>query len=125
MLKRVVDHADGWLPNRIAPSDLEKARRELDRRVAEAGRDAKAITISVYGQEPRKDLACSLLDAGADRVVVRATHVETEAEWARSSSAWPQPFSDPDVVPADEDVAMQCRKESASMLQHDRAACAR
>jgi probable F420-dependent oxidoreductase len=80
VLKRVVDHADGWLPNRITPAELEKARKELDRLADEAGRDPKAITISVYGQEPRKDLVRSLLDAGADRVVVRATHVETEAE---------------------------------------------
>jgi hypothetical protein len=35
------------------------------------------ITITVYGQEPTKNV---LRPAGADRVVVRATHVETEAE---------------------------------------------
>jgi peptidyl-tRNA hydrolase len=68
------------VPNRITPPDLEKARKQLDRLAAQVGRDPKAITISVYGQEPRKDLVRSLLDAGADRVVVRATHVETEAE---------------------------------------------
>jgi hypothetical protein len=47
---------------------------------AEAGRDPNSITIPVYGQEPKKDIVRQLLDAGADRVVVRATHVETEAE---------------------------------------------
>ena len=76
----IVDHTDGWLRNRLTPADLEKARKELDRLAAEAGRDPKSITISVYGQEPRKDVVRPLLDAGADRVVVRATHVETEAE---------------------------------------------
>jgi probable F420-dependent oxidoreductase len=80
VLRRIVDHADGWLPNRVTPADLEKARRELDRLAAEAGRDPKSITISVYGQEPKKDVVRPLFDAGADRVVVRATHVETEAE---------------------------------------------
>lgn len=80
VLKRVVDHADGWLPNRITPGELEKARKELDRLAAGIGRDPKAISISVYGQEPRKELVRSLLDAGADRVVVRPAHVETEAE---------------------------------------------
>ena len=80
VLKRVVDHADGWLPNRITPIDLEKARKELDRLAADAGRDPKLITITVYGQEPTKDVVRPLLDAGADRVVVRAMHVETEAE---------------------------------------------
>src|ERR1700676_3793788 len=28
VLKRIVDHADGWLPNRLTPADLEKARKE-------------------------------------------------------------------------------------------------
>ena len=80
VLKRVVDHADGWLPNRIGPADLEKARKELDRLAAAAGRKPESITISVYGQEPKKEIVRPLFDAGADRVVVRATHVETEAE---------------------------------------------
>jgi hypothetical protein len=31
-------------------------------------------------QEPKKEIVRPLFDAGADRVVVRATHVETEAE---------------------------------------------
>jgi probable F420-dependent oxidoreductase len=80
VFRRVVDHANGWLPNRITPADLEKARKELDRLAADAGRDPKSITITVYGQEPTKDVVRPLLHAGADRVVVRATHVETEAE---------------------------------------------
>lgn len=80
VLQRVVEHADGWLPNRITPADLEKARRELDRLATAAGRDPRRITISVYGQEPRREIVRPLLDAGADRVVVRAIHVETEAE---------------------------------------------
>jgi len=80
VLQRVVDHADGWLPNRVTPQALEAARRELDSLASAAGRDPGAITISVYGQEPDRTLVRSLLDAGADRVVVRPQHVETEAE---------------------------------------------
>jgi alkanesulfonate monooxygenase SsuD/methylene tetrahydromethanopterin reductase-like flavin-dependent oxidoreductase (luciferase family) len=80
VFKRVVDHANGWLPNRITPPDLERARREIDRLAAEVGRDPKSITITVYGQEPNKDVVRPLFDAGADRVVVRSTHAETEAE---------------------------------------------
>jgi probable F420-dependent oxidoreductase len=80
VLKRIVDHADGWLPNRVTPADLEKARKELDRLATVAGRDPRSITISVYGQEPRRDIVRPLFDAGADRVIVRGTHVETEAE---------------------------------------------
>src|SRR5262249_14407902 len=80
VLKRIVEHADGWLPNRVTPADLEKARKELDRLAAAPGRHPKAITISVYGQEPKKEVVRPLFDAGADRRVVRAPHVETEAE---------------------------------------------
>jgi probable F420-dependent oxidoreductase len=80
VLTRVVGHADGWLPNRITPAELERARKELDRLAAEAGRAPQSIGISVYGQEPRKETVRPLFDAGADRVVVRSAHVATEAE---------------------------------------------
>ncbi len=80
VLRRVVDHGDGWLPNRVTPAELEDARKQLDTMATDAGRDPKSITITVYGQEPDRDLLHSLLDAGADRVVVRPEYVETEAE---------------------------------------------
>lgn len=80
VLKRIVAHADGWLPNRITPGDLEVRRRELDELARAAGRDPESITISVYGQQPDPALVRSLIDAGAYRVVVRPNHVDTEAE---------------------------------------------
>jgi hypothetical protein len=46
----------------------------------EAGRDPRSIGISVYGQLPDRAVVQSFLNAGADRVVVRPEHVETEAE---------------------------------------------
>jgi len=80
VLRRVVAHADGWLPNRVTPADVEESRKKLDAMAAEAGRNPKSITISVYGQLPEHDVVHSLLNAGADRVVVRPEHVETEKE---------------------------------------------
>ena len=80
VLRRVVAHADGWLPNRVTPADVEESRKKLDAMAAEAGPDPKSITISVYGQLPEHDVVHSLLSAGADRVVVRPEHVETEKE---------------------------------------------
>ena len=80
VLRRVVAHADGWLPNRVTPAEVEESRKKLDAMAAEAGRDPKSITISVYGQLPERDIVHSLLNAGADRVVVRPEHVETEKE---------------------------------------------
>ena len=44
------------------------------------GRDPRSISISVYGQLPDRTVVQSFLNAGADRVVVRPEHVETEAE---------------------------------------------
>jgi len=80
VLRRVVAHADGWLPNRITPAEVETSRGTLDALAKEVGRDPRSITISVYGQPPDRTLVQSLLNAGADRVVVRPEHVETEAE---------------------------------------------
>jgi len=80
VLRRIVTHADGWLPNRVTPTEVEESRKKLDAMAAEAGRDPKSITISVYGQLPERGIVHSLLNAGADRVVVRPEHVETEKE---------------------------------------------
>jgi len=80
VLRRIVDHGDGWLPNRVTPAELESSRRRLDTMATEAGRDPASITISVYGQAPDPTLVKSLFAAGADRVIVRAEHVATEAE---------------------------------------------
>jgi probable F420-dependent oxidoreductase len=80
VLRRIIAHADGWLPNRITPAEVEEGRAKLDAMAAEAGRDPKSITISVFGQAPDRDLVQSFLNAGADRVIVRPEHVETETE---------------------------------------------
>ena len=80
VLQRVVEHGDGWMPNRVTPAELEDARRQLDTLAGAAGRDPKSITITVYGQAADRAAFRSLLDAGADRVVVRPEFVETEAE---------------------------------------------
>ena len=80
VLKRIVAHADGWLPNRITPAELKDKRAELDDLATAAGRDPASIEISIFGQEPDPDLINALFEAGAARVVVRPQHVETEAE---------------------------------------------
>ena len=80
VIERIIAHADGWLPNRITIEELKDKRAEIDARATAAGRDPKAIEISIFGQEPDPDLIRSLLEAGASRVVVRPNHVETEAE---------------------------------------------
>ena len=83
VLRRIVTHGDGWLPNRITPAEVEDSRKQLDAMAEEAGRDPKSITISVYGQPADRDLVQSYLNAGADRVVVRPDHVANEYEMGR------------------------------------------
>ena len=83
VLRRIVTHADGWLPNRITPAEVEDSRKRLDAMAEEAGRDPKSITISVYGQPADNDLVQSYLNAGADRVVVRPDHVANDYEMGK------------------------------------------
>ena len=83
VLRRIVSHADGWLPNRITPAEVEDSRKRLDAMAEEAGRDPKSITISVYGQPADNDLVQSYLNAGADRVVVRPDHVANDYEMGK------------------------------------------
>ena len=71
VLKRVVAWGDGWLPNRITPEEVKASRAILDELAVTAGRDPKSIEISISGQSPDRDLITSLLDAGANRVLVR------------------------------------------------------
>ena len=83
VLRRVVSWGDGWMPNRITPAELEKSRQILDTLAAERGRDPASLTISVYGQPADRDLIQSLLNAGADRVVVRPEFARDEEEMGR------------------------------------------
>ena len=83
VLRRIVAHADGWLPNRITPAEVEDSRKRLDAMAEEAGRDPKSITISVYGQPADNELVQSYLNAGADRVVVRPDHVANDYEMGK------------------------------------------
>ena len=80
VLKRIVAHADGWLPNRVSAQDIENSRKKLEALCAEAGRDPSSIEIVIYGQAPDKAELQALVDAGADSVVVKPEWVETEAE---------------------------------------------
>ena len=80
VLERVVAWGDGWLPNRITPEQLRERRATLDKLAKDAGRNPSTISISVYGQPADRDLIKRLLDAGANRVVVRPETKKTEAE---------------------------------------------
>lgn len=80
VLRRTALWGDGWLPNRATPAQVEEGRKVLDSLAAELGRDSGSLSITVYGQAPERELVRSLLDAGADRVVVRPQNCETEEQ---------------------------------------------
>ena len=82
VLRRIARWADGWLPNRATPGQIEESRLVLDTLAAERGRDPASLTISVFGQPTgtNRDQVQAFLDAGADGVSVWPSHCETEAE---------------------------------------------
>lgn len=80
VLKRIVAHADGWLPNRVTPAEIESSRKEIAKLCGEAGRDPNEIQIVIYGQDADRAHVKSLLDAGADSVILKPDWVETEKE---------------------------------------------
>ncbi len=80
VLQRVARYADGWLPNRITPQQVEASRKRLDALTTEQGRDPASVSISVFGQPPdtTREQVDAFLNAGAVRVAVWPTHCETE-----------------------------------------------
>ena len=77
VFRRVVEYGDGWMPNRVSPEDVAKGRATLDELASAAGRDPASIQITVFGQQPDRDLLKRFEEAGADRVTIR---LETAAE---------------------------------------------
>jgi probable F420-dependent oxidoreductase len=81
VLQRVVAWGDGWLPTgAIMPERVRESRATLDALARDAGRDPKSISISVHGQSADRELITRLLDAGANRVVIRPATMQTDAE---------------------------------------------
>jgi probable F420-dependent oxidoreductase len=80
VLQRVASYADGWLPTRTTPGQVEASRKRLDALAAERGRDPASVTISVFGQPPEttREQVDAFLNAGAVRVAVWAHHCESE-----------------------------------------------
>ncbi len=77
VFSRVVEWGDGWMPNRVTPEHIEAGRQTLNELANAADRDPASISISVFGQPSDQALVSELLDAGADRVMIR---VETANE---------------------------------------------
>ena len=70
VLRRVVAHADGWMPVRATPEEVRAARATLDELAESAGRDPKSIEICISGAADRDEIR-RMEDAGATRATVR------------------------------------------------------
>jgi probable F420-dependent oxidoreductase len=68
-LDRVVEFCDGWLPRGRGNFDLAAGMADLKARADKAGRDAKAISVSVFGASPDR----AVLDRYAALGVTRVT----------------------------------------------------
>jgi len=69
-LKRVVAHADGWLPRMRDPQAVLAGIGRLRDFARAAGRDPKSLAVSAFGVAPRDDAIAPLRDAGVDRIVL-------------------------------------------------------
>lgn len=73
VFKRVVDWADGWMPNRISPEEVKAGRLTLNELALASGRDPSSIEVTVFGGTDHltdRDLLPALEDAGADRLTL-------------------------------------------------------
>jgi alkanesulfonate monooxygenase SsuD/methylene tetrahydromethanopterin reductase-like flavin-dependent oxidoreductase (luciferase family) len=75
----VARYADGWLPHRITPHQVEASRKRLDTLAAERGRDPASLTIAVFGQllDTAREQVDAFRNAGAVRGAVWPTHCRT------------------------------------------------
>ena len=67
--QRVVDWADGWLPNITAPGFVERGIQDIQSRAHEAGRDFDEISIHVFGAV--EDAIAEYERMGVDRCIFR------------------------------------------------------
>ena len=85
VFKRVVAWGDGWIPTQtdsITPAQVEEGRNILNTLAANSDRDPASISVSVYAIDVDLGLLRAFVDAGAERVVVRAALEENDEEMA-------------------------------------------
>ena len=90
MFKRIVAWGDGWIPIDVTPREVAAGRATLDRLARAAGRDHRALTISVVGVSAERPVIEEYARAGADRVIVgleAAGETESLAELERTAAA--------------------------------------
>ena len=68
-LRRVGEWGDGWIPIGVSPEDVIRARDSIAQHARAVGRDPGKIEISIFGQEPARDMLDAYARAGVVRYV--------------------------------------------------------
>lgn len=69
MFDRIVEYGDGWIPIGFRTSNLAEKIQTLRERAAQAGRDPKSVTVSVFGATPDRASLDALAAIGVDRAI--------------------------------------------------------
>ena len=71
VFRRIVRWGDGWMPTAATPEQIAAGRAAIDELAEAAGRDPAAITITVFGTPPDREVIARFAAAGASRVIIR------------------------------------------------------
>ena len=71
VFRRIVRWGDGWMPTAATPEQIAAGRAAIDELAEAAGRDPAAITITVFGTPPDREIIARFAAAGANRVIIR------------------------------------------------------
>lgn len=71
VFRRIVRWGDGWMPTAATPEQIAAGRAAIDELAEASGRDPAAITITVFGTPPDREVIARFANAGANRVIIR------------------------------------------------------
>ena len=71
VFRRIVRWGDGWMPTAATPEQIAAGRAAIDELAEAAGRDPAAISITVFGTPPDREVIARFAAAGANRVIIR------------------------------------------------------
>jgi probable F420-dependent oxidoreductase len=69
--RRAIRYGDGWMPISGRDGDIAQRVAEFREMAAQAGRDSRALEISVFGAEPERAALVRYRDAGVSRAILR------------------------------------------------------
>jgi probable F420-dependent oxidoreductase len=76
---RVIEFCDGWMPIGYRMEGLTDKIGELRRRAADAGRDPRTISVTIFGAKPEREALDQLEAAGVERVIFMLPAADRDA----------------------------------------------